>query len=358
MNILYLNNVMDVGGVEKCIIKLSKHLKENNKIIVMSKDGPLVDELKRLDIKHYSIIDTDSKNIKTILLNIIKIRKVLKEENIDIVHSHHRMTTMYCKILSKFNKFKLVHTQHLCIEDKVLFTNILLKNIRIITVSNGARANLIEKYRIKSNKITTVYNTIEKENENNDIDDRLIRLKKENKFIVGHISRLVEYKGIYDFIEIAKRVSKYTNDIKFVIIGDGEEKEKLIKCINENNLEDVIFYLGKKSNVINQLKYIDLLLLCSYIEGLPLTPIEAFFRSVPVIATNIKGTNEEIENGVNGYLINVKDIEGFANKILEIYENKNIYSHLKNGCYKVFNDKFDEDRYINEHKKIYEDLNK
>jgi len=358
MNILYVNNVMEFGGVERCIIQLSKAFKEKNKIVVCTQGGPLVKELNELGILHYEILNTDSKKPSTIIKNIFRLGKIIKAEKIDLVHSHHRMTTLYFKILSKIMNFKIVHTQHLCIEDKVKLTKFVLRNIAIITVSNGAKFNLVNNYCLEDKNITTIYNTVETNSDNDCIDEKLIEFKENGKFTIAHISRLVDYKGIYDFLEVAKIISNQEKDIRLVIIGDGPEKENILKYIELNELKDTIFLLGNKDNIINQLKYIDLVLLCSYIEGLPLVPLEAFSQQVPVIGTNIGGTNEEIVNGENGFLVERKDISDFVEKILVIYKDNIKRNGMKNRCIEIFNEKFNSEKYYNEHLKIYESLTK
>ena len=80
MNILYLNRGMGIGGVEKCIIQLTKLFKDNNKIIVASMGGELLKELDDMKIKHYKIINTDSKNLLIMLKNLRIIYNIVKEE--------------------------------------------------------------------------------------------------------------------------------------------------------------------------------------------------------------------------------------------------------------------------------------
>lgn len=356
MNILYINNVMDVGGVEKCIIKLSKLMKDNNKVVVATTGGKLEKELDFFNIKHYNLLNTDSKSPYTILNNLKIINKIIKEEKIDLVHSHHRMTTLYCKFLSKINNFKLIHTQHLCIEDKLKLTKLTLKNIPIITVSNSAKENLVMKYGLTESNIKTIYNTIETTNNDYEIDKQLKNLNDKDMFTIAHISRLVDYKGIYDYLEIVKQISKKDTNIRFVIIGSGPEEENIKNYIKNNNLQEHIFLLGNKSNIINQLKYINLVLLCSYIEGLPLVPIESFSQGVPVIGTNIGGTNEEVIHGKNGYLVDKKDINGFVEKIMFIYENKDIYDEMKENSLEIYNEKFNEEQYYIKHIEFYSNI--
>ncbi|MCR1951939.1 glycosyltransferase [Clostridium sp. DSM 100503] len=353
MNILYLNNSVHLGGDTKCILKLCKELKHSNKVIMASNGGSLINEFEKMGIKHYKIKPVSSINIFSMIFNIILIIKIVKKESIDIIHSHHRMTTLMSKIASKFVKVKVVHTQHLCIENKFFLTRLTLNNIKTITVSEGAKEILKRKCKLNEKNITTIYNTIELECKNKEVDLKLLELKEKGFFLVAQVSRIIDYKGVYDFVDVAESTVKNNKDIRFLLIGEGEESENLKKYIKQGNLEEYVYVLGSKDNVIEHLKYIDLVLLCSHIEGLPLVPLEAFSERVPVIATNIEGTKEEIVDGENGFLVEPKNIEVFTEKINDIFNNKELYNSLKENAYKIFKEKFDVDRYIAEHVALY-----
>lgn len=353
MNILYINNSMHLGGDNKCILNLCKELNNENKIFIASKGGILEKDFNELGIKHYYIHDVVNKMPNIIISNIIKLIKIVKKENIDIIHSHHRMGTLTAKIVSKFTGVKVIHTQHLCIKNNFKLTKLALSNIKVITVSNAAKRILKEKSKLDVNEITTIYNTVDVANKNKVIDDKLRLLKESGYFIVCQVSRTIDYKGIYDFVDIAELTIKENDNIRFVFIGDGPEQDNLTLYIKEKNLEEYIYMLGSKDNVIEHLKYVDLVLLCSYIEGLPLAPIEAFSQRIPVIATDIDGTNEEIIDGYNGYLVPAKDIEGFKQNILKIYKNPELLMKLKDNAYNIYMKNFNTKKYIDSHKEIY-----
>ena len=356
MKILYLNNSVHLGGDTKCILQLSKEFKNmGNEVFIASNGGVMQSDFEKNGICHFNIGDVENKSPVNILRIARQIRKILKKYQIDIIHSHHRMTTLIAKLSIKGLKTKIIHTQHLCIEDKFLLTNLALRNINIISVSRGAKKVLVEKSNIKEKKITTIYNAIDISTKSDKVDETLISLKKDGYFIVGQVSRIIDYKGIYDFVDIAEKVTLENDNIRFVFIGDGPEKENLSKYIKEKKLQDKVFLLGKKNNVINHLEYLDIFILCSYIEGLPLSPIEAFFKKIPVIATNIAGTNEEIDYGVNGYLVESKNIEEFKEKIIYLYNNKNILFKLGENAYKTYKKNFNFSEYIIKHKKLYEE---
>lgn len=357
MKILYLNNVMSIGGVTKCILKLCKEMNDEIQIVVASHGGVLVNEFSNRGIKHYEINDVDDKTPINIIKNIKMICNIVKYEKIDIIHSHHRMTTLLSKIVSKLTGVKVIHTQHLCIEDKFRLTNIALKNIQTITVSNAAKQILVEKSKLDESKITTIYNTIEIENNNKKIDSTLLELKEKGYFIVAQVSRAIDYKGVYDFISTAKEVTKEDENIRFIFIGDGPELDNMRKKVSEENLNQFVYLLGSKNNVIEHLKYIDILLLCSYIEGLPLAPLEAFSQGIPVIATNIDGTNEEVVHGYNGDLVEPKDINGFKYSILQLYNDRDLLCNYKKNAYKSYIKDFNKNKYIKDHLNIYKNIN-
>ena len=280
LNILYINNSVHLGGDTKCIFKLCKEMKNRNKVIVASSGGTLLKDFLKLGIKHYEIKNSSIFNIFYILLNIFKIKKIVREENIQLIHSHHRLTTFISKVVSFSTGVKVVHTQHVCINDKFFFTRLALRNIDIISVSDGAKNILVKDAKLDRNRITTIYNSVELENENKIVDSILVD-KKKRYFTIAQVGRLVKHKGIYDLVNIAKEVIKTNENIRFFLIGDGEEHGRVKSYIKKNNLEDYVFMLGNKDNVIEHLKYVDLVVLCSYIEGLPLAPIEAFSQRIP-----------------------------------------------------------------------------
>lgn len=353
LNILHLNKSTHLGGDTKCVLKLCKKMKEDNNIYMASSGGILLEEFEKMKIDHYLIKNVVNKSPYVIIFNVIKLIKLVKSKKIDVIHSHHRMATLTAKIVRKFTGVNVVHTQHSCVEDKVKLTKIALSNIELVTVSDAVKNRLVNKYKLDEKRMTTVYNTIDLTYESKEVDDCLIKLKNDGYFIVAQVSRINKYKGIYEFVDIAKATIKKNKNIRFIFLGDGPEKQKMMEYIKEQGMSEYIYLLGAKSNVIEHIKYIDLMLLCSFVEGLPLTPLEAFSQKVPVIGTDIDGTREEIENGVNGYLINISEIDEFANKIDKISRDKKLFNILRENSLSIFEEKFNEKNYIEGYKNVY-----
>lgn len=348
MNILYINNSLHLTDDTKCILKLCKELKNKNRVIIASSGGELLHEFKSIGIRHYTI---KRLNMFFVIFNIIRIIKIVKEEEIQIIHSHHRITSFISKIVSIFTGVKVVHSQNICLEDKSLLTRFTLKDTNIVSTSNLVKNTLIKNCNLDKSKITTIYNAVEIYDKNETVDKILLESKEKGYFTIGQVSRIIEDNGIYDFIDIAKEVVSINQNVRFFLIGDG--KEKIQAYIRDKNLEDYVFTVGSKDKDIKYLKHMDLVLLCSYEEEFPLTPIEAFSQRIPVVATNIPGTSEEVINGVNGYLVPIKDIKSFVRRINEIYYNPELYKALKRGAYRSYIQHFTIEKYISSHLKFY-----
>ncbi|OGL43954.1 MAG: hypothetical protein A2W05_08255 [Candidatus Schekmanbacteria bacterium RBG_16_38_10] len=153
---------------------------------------------------------------------------------------------------------------------------------------------------------------------------KLEELKIKNNIpIVGMIACFKPQKAPLDFIKIAAKVKKEV-EAKFVIVGDGELREKIEAEIEESNLKDDVILAGWQKDIPQVLKCFDLLLLTSLWEGLPRVIPEAVASDIPVIATDVDGVDEVIKDGVNGYLLKPHNIDGFSEKIVYLLKNKTV----------------------------------
>lgn len=355
-NILYFTRTMDIGGTEKIIMQLCSNFKDKfNKIIVCSAGGVHVRELKDLGIKHYEINDIQNKKIKNIFNTFRQILKIIKNEEINIIHTHHRMAAFYVSIIKKNKKILHIHTAHNTFTDKKKLTQIALGNANIIAVGENVKKNLEDNYKLKNDKITVIYNGI-KNTRNFKPIEILSELKDKGYFLVGNIGRLSEQKGIKYFIEAAKLISEQNEKIKFIIVGNGELELELKRMVSDFNLNEKIIFLGYRNDIPNVIEQLDLVVLSSLWEGLPLVPIEAFMKSKTIVATNVDGTPEIVENYINGILINAANSVDIKNAILKIYEDEDLKKLLEDNAYKTYKEKFNIDSFIDNHDRYYKKI--
>lgn len=357
-NILYLTRTMGLGGTEKVILQLCEGLKDDfNKIVVASRGGLHEDVLNKSGITHYKISDFENKNPIVILKTIIELIKIIKSEDIDIVHSHHRMGTFYTNIVAKLIKVKVVHTAHNTFNDKKMFTKLALKNVEIIAVGEKVKENLVDFYKIKNSNIKVIYNGIKQEkNTCPKAIEELLTLKQNGFYIVGNIGRLSKQKGMEYFIKSIPQIIEKEHKIRFVIVGDGELREELECLTKKINIEDSIIFLGYRDDITNVINNLDLVVLSSLWEGLPLTPIETFMQGKTIVATDVDGTGEIVENGFNGILINSRSENEIAEAVLRLYRNDGMKKQMEKRALETYINKFTYERFIDQYRNFYNDL--
>lgn len=353
-NILYLTKTMGIGGTEKVIMQLCRNfLNDFDKIIVCSKGGVHEEELQRLGIKTYNIPDFDDKNIVNIIRTIKILIKIIKEEDIGIIHTHHRMAALYSKFLKKFFDFSIIHTMHNTFIDKKFLTKLALKDIRIIAVGESVRKNLIDFYNIDESKISIIYNGVEMDTKIKDEIEEISKHRNQNIFCVGNIGRLSEQKGMKYFIEACKIIKDKEMKMRFFIIGDGELKSELIRYCKELDLINDVVFLGYRSDISNIINSLDLIAISSLWEGLPLTPIEVFMNKKTIVATNVEGTLEIVKDNYNGLVVKKRSSENLAEAIIKLYNDRELIRKFEENAYETYINNFSIDRFIYGYREIY-----
>ncbi|WP_415306282.1 glycosyltransferase family 4 protein [Clostridium perfringens] len=356
-NILYLTRTMGLGGTEKVILQLCENLNDEfNKIVVCSSGGIHESKLDEIGIKHYKIPDFENKSFGNIIKTIKIIKKIIKDENIDIVHTHHRMAAFYTSLINRNKNVIQVHTAHNTFFDKKRLTNFALNNVNIIAVGNKVKDNLIDYYGLCKDNVSVIYNGIEEDKNNYPQIPELKEVTENGYFLVGNIGRLSEQKGMKYFIEACSQVKKNFENIKFCIAGDGELKDELIEYSKQKGVYDDILFLGYRNDVSNVISHCDLIVLSSLWEGLPLTPIEAFMRKKTIVATNVDGTPEIVENNLNGVLVEPKNSYEINDGIIKLYKNDELRRIFENNAYQTYKNKFTIEKFIINYLNYYKNL--
>ncbi|WP_241958984.1 glycosyltransferase [Staphylococcus equorum] len=155
-----------------------------------------------------------------------------------------------------------------------------------------------------------------------------------NDVVVSFIGRLVKEKGILDLLESYDKL--VSENVKFIIIGDLPESERdneTVNLINKYRKEKNIIFTGQISNTNEYLAISDIYCLPSYREGMPRSIIEAMSMKNAIIATNIRGSREEVINNETGFLVPLQASKYIANKIDELVNDKDKLNGFKESSY-------------------------
>lgn len=166
-------------------------------------------------------------------------------------------------------------------------------------------------------------------------------LPKENVFLF--IGRLIRDKGLIEYMKAARKVKKDYPSARFLIVGPFDTNPTAIKeddiapYIEDGSVE----YLGKTSDVRPFLKRCSAFVLPSYHEGTPRSVLEAMATARPIITTDAPGCRETVEDGVNGFLVPVKDVEQLAEKMIWMIEHKEKARKMGQKSRRICEEKYD-----------------
>lgn len=357
MNIMHISRSMGQGGAQKIVYQLCKDTGSNNKHIVISKGGEYVDKMIKEGIQHIEIPDIASRNPVNIIICILKIFISVIKYDIDIIHSHHRTAALYAKIINLFiPKFLLVYTAHNVFFNRKYIMRFSLRNTAIIAVGMGVKNNLIEIYGIPGEDIKVIYNAVEvpviKEK---NLNSHLKLLNKDN-ILIGSIGRISKQKGIDIFLKSLSIVMENNEHIFGVIIGDGEDMDEMKKLSHSLKISGRVVFLGYQRYINELISQLDFIVLSSRWEGLPLTPIETFANGKTIIASDISGNNEVVQNEINGLLFEIDNYTDLADKILFLIHNNVLKEELEKRALITFHEKYSYKMFKENYSNLYNSL--
>jgi len=154
-------------------------------------------------------------------------------------------------------------------------------------------------------------------------------------------------------VEIAKIVSKKSKNVRFVLAGDGSERDKLESIIERYGLQKSFTLIGHTENMDYFYKDLDLYINTSIHEGIPMSILEAMSYGLPVIAPEVGGIGEIIDDGVEGYLIHGRDPEDFAERCIRLVENRQLRAKMSKPAREKVIKEFSMEHMAEEYYKLY-----
>jgi len=303
---------------------------------VLFNDGQLRSNLSKIGIEVY-IID-EAKNNSIIMLK--RLRDVIIKLKPHIIHVHAVKEHFlgYLSLVLFSNDIKIVRTIHGMTEVSsniplsqkirsnivVLLDKLLIHRYTdvIIAVSDELKHELIIKE--PKGSVILIYNTLNLNNyaiENNKKEVRN-RYDVGNKFWIGTAARLVEPKNLQLLIQAGRALLNSGISYQISIFGEGPLRKELSDTINENNLEDYVKLHGFEQEMPSIINALDVFILCSHHEGLPMALLEAMALGTPVICTAVGGMKEIVSDGYTGLSITPNDLNALTEAILKVFSNR------------------------------------
>jgi len=335
MKILHVTSSLDIGGIERLLVNLCQvndYSLSNITIVIINNhfDNKLLQDIKNTPARIICLNRYRGKRYN-IALYIYKLRKILREIQPDIIHYHTHFSLTFGVLASAFLKIKRVYTLHnlKLYSHRGLSLLVAIKTTDLlIAISEAVKESFLKNINYKQLvKITVIPNGI-------DLD----HFKARRKLVMDRlriicIARLNhEDKGQDILLKALSILKDKRYDYRCVFIGEGES-EVYLKHLSKNlGLTSCVCFCGKKNNIADLLAASNLFVLPSRFEGFGISIIEAMAAGVPVIASDVGGIKEIIQDQHNGLLFKSEDSADLANQIELISNDKALMQRIRTNA--------------------------
>ncbi len=291
MKVLLSLMKLDIGGAETHVVELAKELKRRgHKIIVTSNGGAFVAELEKSGIKHY-VVPLQNKNPKNVMSAFKLLEKIITEEKPDIVHSHARIPSFILGRLKRKLKFPFVTTAHWVFTTKYGLKYITDWGEKTVAVSEDIKKYLMDNYKIPEEDITVTINGIDTEKFSPDTDRSAAMAEfdlKDSDNTIVYVSRMDTSRSLvaHHLIEATERLDSIVEDLKVVIVGDGDDFERVkaeATAVNERLGRQAISLAGARVDIA------ELIAPCKLFVGVSRAALEAMAEAKPTIVAGNEG---------------------------------------------------------------------
>ncbi|MDD4909775.1 MAG: glycosyltransferase family 9 protein [Candidatus Omnitrophica bacterium] len=356
MNILQIVPELNVGGVETGTIDLAKYLvRQGHKVVVISAGGELVAGLEASGAKHYSL-PVHRKSLISILKTIGKVARVIRDENIRIVHCRSRVPAWIGYFAARITDTIFITTCH-GFYSTHFFSSVMGWGKLIIAPSQAIARHMIEDFGVLRQRVRIVPRSVDLER------FRFIppRDRDWSCFNIGIIGRLSPIKGHIDFLKAVSKVLRQHPAIKVWVVGDaapGKQpyKEEIGVMVRRLGLSHCTEFLGNQKDIPGVLSQLNMLVMATTTqEAFGRVIIEAHASGVPVVATRVGGVVDIVDDGKTGLLVSPNDPEDMHRAMMKIIKDEKLRSSLVYSAYEKVKRDFNVELMVSNTLKVYEE---
>ncbi len=301
IRILFILGRGGFGGIERHVQSLIRNLDRKRfepRVIVLFEDGVIAEELRADGVAVQTLHGRSGHQISLIW----KLHHAIKEANPELIHAHELHAVVGLCMRLRY-PLPWIQTEHITFEHgpspdraRMLWRLFQGRMSAVLAVSTETGRSLARNTGLDPAKIVVIFNGVDLSRLPPKDPDYL---KKELGFssevqLIGSVGRLATGKGWEDFVETAQKLFILRPDCRFVVIGDGAERENLQRLASRTTCAERFHFLGSRPDALALLGSLDLFLFCSEYEAMPTTLLEAFAMRVPVAGFVSDGGVREI----------------------------------------------------------------
>ncbi|WOB82041.1 glycosyltransferase family 4 protein [Providencia sp. PROV114] len=344
------------------------------KYLICNGEGPLTNEARKLGII-VIIVKSLKREISPYhdLISLYSLFKIIKKENFDIVHTHSSKTGVIGRLASFFSKVPLiVHTVHgfsfPSAKNKIqLLLYYLMERLGslcgdiLICLHEEDKKISINTLKQPESSVYVIPNGVDIKKFNPLCDEKKKLLRQIFKYrdtdiLIGMTGRLWEQKNPLFLFNSLIDTLKLNNHIKLIFIGDGELSNVLKKQIQSHHLENQVILMGWCNNTETILNTLDIFVLPSKWEGMPLAILEAQSTGLPCVVSNISGNRALVTEGNDGFLFELDNKPSLNAAVNQLIHNKELRIELGKHAREKIMSQYSIDKRIEKIDSIYKRL--
>ncbi|RSL17558.1 glycosyltransferase involved in cell wall biosynthesis [Edaphobacter aggregans] len=363
MKILHIISSGGMYGAEAVILNMSRALNEsghNSVLGVFSNSSNPNTQLHEGAAKEgieSHLIPCKGQMDRTVLTSI---RELASRTNADVIHAHGYKADIYLYSAMRMGGVPLVSTCHTWYDnDPFVFLygvadRFVLRNYAaVVAVSDEVKQRLL-KAGVRKEKIHLIRNGIDLR----PFDNARPTLRGDSTgdaaLIIGLVGRLSKEKGVDLFIRAAARALVEFPRARFLVLGEGPDRDKLESLIDELNIGDSLQLLGQLDNMPSIYASLDLMVSASRQEGLPIAILEGMASRLPVIATAVGDVPTVVLDGRTGVLVSAENIEALSAGIIELLRDTAKCKRLGVAARQFIEKEFSAERMTTDYLRVYE----
>jgi glycosyltransferase involved in cell wall biosynthesis len=362
-NVLILVDHLARAGAETVAVQIAVGLKNSNRydpwLCATRSGGPLEDLLRKAGVEYLVLGRSRTYEIHKFSL----LARTIRQKNVQVLHSHKMGSNLWGSVMGRLNKVPAVithvHGQRHSASERAAGKLITSLSDRVIVVSEFEKTAFVGGKADIAAKVVTVYNGIDLSRTPRP-DTTLVRqglgLPANRRRFVGVVAGLRPEKDIHSFLRAAKAVSNTFDDVHFLIVGDGGEMNRLKDYAATLGISERCLFTGFRSDAFDLTSILDVGVLSSTREGLPLALLEYLALSKPVVATRVGGIPEAVEDGVNGFLVRAGDHEDMGRRIILLLQNRELAANMGQAGQRICREKFGLESMLSNIESIYDEV--
>ncbi len=358
VRVLHLLTSFQVGGAETMALELGRTMDPSTYRILtcsLSGAGPMASQFRRAGIETFDLSRAGAMRRLGFRL-LFRLARLLRRERVSVLHCHNSFPRLYGTMAAGLAGVPVVvATQHAVWFDGQIERPPLLARVmnpfvtHFVAVAKSVERAGVHSGHIRRGRCSVIYNGIDLDR----FSPSRRRKLPESEVVLGCVGRLSREKRHNVILRATAQLARNGCNVRLHIVGDGPLRSGLEAQGRSLGLEEHIGFFGLRNDVAQLLRSMDIFILASATEGLPLTVIEGMASGLPVVATRVGGVPELVEEGRNGFLVPPDDAQALSAAIERLIQKPELRRTMGAEGRKMAVEKFSLELCAHRHEQLY-----